>query len=226
MRDTIKELINDKNDKISDEILVAIKHYQEILERDIMNSEDELKKNCRQIYRKHKSAIDLINKYGNPKNVIFEILEEVLEEQEDLMICNKENNAILCLPANIEERTLEKLKFGKWKPNNFIMQLHFMNSKYGHEDLCFEILLSPANSKENEEKRNTLLDHIKTSLKVKFKNEAEGWPCSNPVSLLTMEQYMKYNTREEIKNHIKKVINENKKIYIDELCCVLNEFCR
>lgn len=184
VRDTIKELIDDKNDKISDEILVAIKHYQEVLERDIMNSEDELTKICRQIYRKHKSAIDLISQYGNPRNVIFEILEEVLEEQEDLIICNKENNAILCLPANIEERTLEKLKFGNWKPNDFIIQLHFMNFKYGHSDLCFEILISPANCKENEEKRSTLLNNIKTSLKVKFKNEAEGWPCTNPISLL------------------------------------------
>ncbi len=226
VRDTIKELIDDKNDKISDEILVAIKHYQEVLERDIMNSEDELTKICRQIYRKHKSAIDLISQYGNPRNVIFEILEEVLEEQEDLIICNKENNAILCLPANIEERTLEKLKFGNWKPNDFIIQLHFMNFKYGHSDLCFEILISPANCKENEEKRSTLLNNIKTSLKVKFKNEAEGWPCTNPISLLTMEQYMKCNTRDEIKNHIKKVINESKKIYIDKLRDVLNEFCK
>ena len=226
VRDTIKELIDDKNDKISDEILVAIKHYNEILERDIMNSEDELTKICRQIYRKHKSAIDLISQYGNPRNVIFEILEEVLEEQEDLIICNKENNAILCLPANIEERTLEKLKFGNWKPNDFIIQLHFMNFKYGHSDLCFEILISPANCKENEEKRSTLLNNIKTSLKVKFKNEAEGWPCTNPISLLTMEQYMKCNTRDEIKNHIKKVINESKKIYIDKLRDVLNEFCK
>lgn len=49
-------MIGNKKDKMSNEILVAIKHYNEILERDIMNSEDELKKICRQIYRKHKSG--------------------------------------------------------------------------------------------------------------------------------------------------------------------------
>lgn len=37
---------------------------------------------------------------------------------------------------------------------------------------------------------------------------------------------MKCNTRDEIKNHIKKVINESKKIYIDKLRDVLNEFCK
>lgn len=226
VRNTIIEMIGNKKDKMSNEILVAIKHYNEILERDIMNSEDELKKICRQIYRKHKSAIDLINQYGNPKEAIFEILQEILEEQEDLMICSSENNAILCLPAKIKGETLEKLKFGNWEPNNYIVQLHFMNFKYGHNDLCFEILISPANCKENEEKRRTLLNNIKTSLKVKFKNEAEGWPCTNPISLLTMEQYMKCNTRDEIKNYIKKVINESKKIYIDKLRDVLNEFCK
>lgn len=227
VRNTIIEMLGNKKDKMSNEILVAIKHYNEILERDIMKKEDDnLRKICRQIYKKHKSAIDLINQYGNPKEAIFEILQEILEEQEDLMICSSENNAILCLPAKIEGKTLENLKFGNWDPNNYIVQLHFMNFKYGHNDLCFEILLGPACSDDSKEKRSLLLKDIKDALKLSFKAEDSDWTCTKAVSLLTMEQYLKYNTREEIKNHIKKVINENKKIYIDELCNILNEFCK
>ena len=216
----LDDIVNEKQDKISNEIITAIKHYKYIIERDFMQK-DEISEICRKIYKKHKKAIELINKYSDTKAEMFEILKEVLEEQDGLNISAVEKNGIICLPDNVEN--LDKLKFAKWEPDDYIVHLHFMNCIHGHKDLCFELLIGPAVKDEiAKSKRVQLIKHLQEQFKIKSENS--DWSCSPPVNLLTVEQFYEYETRDEVKKHIKQKLEYEKKEYIDGLRYALNSW--
>lgn len=222
VRDTIKELIDDKNDKISDEILVAIKHYNEILERDIMNSEDELKKICRQIYRKHKTAIDLITKNSsNYKSDVLNAMEKVVKSNVNLQEIHVENNGILCLPNNLNNINL--LKFGDWA-NDLIVYIHFISFAQGHKDACVEILMSPPKDKSDKNKKLQLLDLIEKKTQLTFKGN--DWNYTQPFQIMSYDDYLNYENEQQLIEHIEQKLEELKETYIDKLRDALNEFCK
>lgn len=222
VRDTIKELIDDKDDKISDEILVAIKHYNEILERDIMNSEDELKKICRQIYRKHKTAIDLITKNSsNYKSDVLNAMEKVVKSNVNLQEIHVENNGILCLPNNLNN--IKPLKFGDWA-NDLIVYIHFISFAQGHKDACVEILMSPPKDKSDKNKKLQLLDLIEKKTQLTFKGN--DWNYTQPFQIMSYDDYLNYENEQQLIEHIEQKLEELKETYIDKLRIALNEFCK
>ncbi len=222
VRDTIKELIDDKDDKISDEILVAIKHYNEILERDIMNSEDELKKICRQIYRKHKTAIDLITKNSsNYKSDVLNAMEKVVKSNVNLQEIHVENNGILCLPNNLNN--IKPLKFGDWA-NDLIVYIHFISFAQGHKDACVEILMSPPKDKSDKNKKLQLLDLIEKKTQLTFKGN--DWNYTQPFQIMSYDDYLNYENEQQLIEHIEQKLEELKETYIDKLRDALNEFCK
>ena len=222
VRDTIKELIDDKDDKISDEILVAIKHYNEILERDIMNSEDELKKICRQIYRKHKTAIDLITKNSsNYKSDALNAMEKVVKSNVNLQEIHVENNGILCLPNNLNN--IKPLKFGDWA-NDLIVYIHFISFAQGHKDACVEILMSPPKDKSDKNKKLQLLDLIEKKTQLTFKGN--DWNYTQPFQIMSYDDYLNYENEQQLIEHIEQKLEELKETYIDKLRDALNEFCK
>lgn len=217
----IDELLKTKSDKMSDDIITIIKHYQKIIERDLMEK-DDISKICIQLYKKHKKAIDLINKYGSPQKILNEILREVLQEKEYIQEIVEESNInTLCLPTNIKD--IDKIKFGTWKNNkNFIASIKFVNFRSGYDFIWLEILLSPLKDKANEDKYNKFTEYLKNK-GIELKYDKSGWAWSESITLITLEEYCNFNSREEVKSYISKRIDEEKSKYIDLLAEALNE---
>lgn len=215
----LEKIINDK--QINNEVLTSIRHYKYILERDFMQK-DEISEICRRIYKKHKTAIDLINKYSDTKSEMFEILKEVLEEEDELNISNIENNGIICLPSDIEN--LEKLKFAKWQPDDFIIHLNFMNCIHGHKDVCFELLIGPAKNAELKSKRNIFINYLKTKMEIKLNGEKRDWVYTPAVCLLTVDEFYECENLEKAKELIKARLQKKKSLYIDSLRNALNSW--
>ena len=185
VRDTIKELIDDKNDKISDEILVAIKHYNEILERDIMNSEDELKKICRQIYRKHKAAIDLIiNKNSDLRKEIYEILKELIENDTRFSLEPSNINWIRFLP---NDAILQSLRFAQrdWVDSDNMLVIEIKNAK---DSVSMDIVIRQAD-KDNKDKETLLLDIAKEKFNYNKVNKKDCYQHVKSVFLISPEDY-------------------------------------
>ena len=200
----LEETKKSKADKISKEILMTIEHYNKIIERDIMDK-DNIGKICAQIYRKHKIAIDLINKHSNPQKELSAILEEVLAEKESIQELYRENqNVLLCLPSDISN--LDKLKTNKNKSlKNYMVCLKFDGFRGGHEILWAEILFTPVD-KEFEDKKSQLLQKLKNN-NVEFENDKSNWHWSLPVKIISLEEYCDFKTREDIKAHLSKEID-------------------
>ena len=82
----IDHVIESKRDKIGSEILTFISHYREMLRRYIME-DSEVQEICRQIYKSHKRALDLIFEYKPDKQLeIYECLVDIIEKDPDLIL--------------------------------------------------------------------------------------------------------------------------------------------
>ena len=185
VRDTIKELIDDKNDKISGEILVAIKHYNEILERDIMNSEDRISKICRQIYRNHKTAIDLIiNKNSDLRKEIYEILKELIENDTRFSLEPSNINWIRFLP---NDAILQSLRFAQrdWVDSDNMLVIEIKNAK---DSVSMDIVIRQAD-KDNKDKEALLLDIAKEKFNYNKVNKKDCYQHVKSIFLISPENY-------------------------------------
>jgi hypothetical protein len=81
---------------IKSETRMLLSNYIEILKRYIMNENEEIERLCREIYRKHRSALDLIYEY-RPDNslIVFERVCDMLakraEEKKDIIFDPKDS---------------------------------------------------------------------------------------------------------------------------------------
>lgn len=221
--EVINKVLKFKSKHLNDEVKIFIEHYKKMIERNIMgNTDKEIVNLCRKIYRENKEAIDLINEYKNPQKELNEILREVLHEKDYIQEIVEESNAdTLCLPVNIND--IDNIKIGNWSNNkNFIASLKFVNFRYGYDFVWLEILLSPLNDKTNEDKYNKIVEHLKNK-GLELKYNRSGWAWSAPITIITLDTYCDFNSREEAKAYISKRIDEEKSNYIDVLAEALNQ---
>ena len=211
VRDTIKELINDKNDKISDEILVAIKHYQEILERDIMNSEDKISKICRQIYRKHRTAIDLINKNSDLRGEIYEILKDIIENDTKFSLEPSNSSWIRLLP---NEAILQSLRFAQrdWVDSDNMLVLEINNTK---NSVSMDIVIRQADE-NNKDKECLLLDIAKEKFNYNKVNKKDCYQHVKSVFLISPDDYNEITIKDynDLRVQLQNAISES---------CLINE---
>ncbi|MCM1404511.1 MAG: PD-(D/E)XK nuclease family protein [Prevotella sp.] len=73
---------------------ILIEDYQKIIKGEIMNEDTEIEKLCLEIYRKHKTAFDLIDKYRpNDDLKISDEINEFLQSRQDIVYENGNYNA-------------------------------------------------------------------------------------------------------------------------------------
>lgn len=217
--DLINNLLVEIKKNSNQDIITLIKHYQDILERDIMK-EENIGTICAKIYKQHKTAIDLINKYGTPQKELGDILQEVLEEKDYLQDVVKESNSsYLCLPKDIKDKS--KLAFGDWTKNhNYITALKFVNFRNNCNNIWIEILFAPVKNSQDTSKKDTIIDFIQN---IKFENDKRGWAWSTPIELITLDEYINCKSREEVKTHLSQRIDEEKSTYINALQNAINK---
>ena len=217
--DLIKNLLVEIKENSNQDVVTLIKHYQDILERDIMK-EENIGTICAKIYKQHKVAIDLINKYGTPQKELGDILQEVLEEKDYLQDVVKESNSsYLCLPKDIKDKS--KLVFGDWTKNhNYITALKFVNFRNNCNNTWIEILFAPVQHSRDTSKKDALIDFIQN---IKFDKDNRGWVWSVPIELITLDEYLNYKSREEVKAHLSRRIDEERNTYINALQNAINK---
>lgn len=217
----IADLLKAKSDKMSEDIITVIKHYQKIIERDLMEK-DDISKICVQLYKKHKKAIDLINKYGSPQKVLNEILREVLQEKDYIQeIVESSNVDTFCMPSDIND--IESTKFGDYKKyKNYIASLKFVNFRSGYDFVWLELLIAPLKDETNKNKYKKITEYLRNK-SIELEKGNNGWSWSKPITIITLEDYCNFNSREEVKSYISKRIDEEKSNYIDLLAEALNQ---
>lgn len=75
------------------ETKILLKNYEKIIKGEIMNEDTEIEKLCLEIYRKHKTAFDLIDKYRPDDDLIIsEAIIEYLQSRNDIIYHNGDYN--------------------------------------------------------------------------------------------------------------------------------------
>lgn len=182
--DSIQELIEAKSDKMNDEIATILKHYKKTIERDIMNK-DEISKICKQIYKQHKTAIDLINKYRiSIKEDLYEILKSIIEQEDSLCSRPSTIDWIRFIPKEAEYQSLNIAKEDWVKSNNLL--LFEINNKQNAVNI--DIVIRRVDE-INSSKRELLLDIAKTKFNFKKPNKKDNYDHIKSVSLITSNEY-------------------------------------
>jgi len=204
VQDTLNLLLEHKKDKMSNEILMAIGHYKEIIERDIMKK-DDIKNICRSIYRNHKQAIDLINQYNTSINTeIMDILNDIVTEISSIKNI-RGNTEIMFLTE--DGNNLKNLKFGKdtnWLDGN-IAGFYFGKDK---TEFVFGISVQIANAEDNEKRRN-LISELEKKFGKKFKGRGDHWRWLPLLTILKLEELCSLDDHSEFKNQVKEKINDS-----------------
>ncbi len=200
--ETINILIEYRQDKISNEILIAIKHYKEIIERDIMK-EDDIKKICRTIYNKHRKAIDLIYKYNSDASTeIMNILKEIIGIQ-----C-AENDSTNFLPKSIKNRAM--LNYGKEE----ILEncIGFLQIEKVKDKFNFCISIQPSKTDTTTQERDKLILSLSQKLQEKypdtrFNHNNGNWSWVSK-EIVSIDEYNNFEDINEFKKEIEKRIQE------------------
>ena len=129
VHDVINKTLKFKAKSMNEDVKIFIEHYNSMLERNIMGqtSEDVIAL-CRKIYRENKNAIDLIVENNDIKADIYDVLLEIISENQNWLLQTSNINWIRFIPKN---DNLENLKFAKkdWVDADNILIIEINNAK-------------------------------------------------------------------------------------------------
>ena len=180
----LEETKKSKADKISSEILMTIEHYNKIIERDIMDK-DNIGKICAQIYRKHKTAIDLINKHkGSVKDEIFEIIKSLIENDDSLCLLPSNTDWIRFIP---KEANLSSLNIGikDWVESEKILVFEINNKQ---DSVDIDIVIRRTDDC-NSQKRKVLLEIATERYNYKKGKKKDSYDHVKSYELIKADKY-------------------------------------
>lgn len=223
----IDKLLEKYDCVISEDVKYFIENYKEMVERNIMGKYDkDVLELCSRIYKSYGSTIDLIVQQGNPKSCVLSVLEEVLNERTDLIDVKRKKDGFLFLPDNINNK-----EYLTDDCINSVIHLNCWGYAWGIDGLSLELLMdSGKNSfKIGSDERNNLIRHIQNEMNKNIKDKIhfireneEHTPSRELYSILTHEEYLSCENREDMKQKIK--YNLDNSGYINALREALNSW--
>lgn len=133
----INQLIKSKGNKIGTEILTLISNYKYMLERYVMEDSD-IQKICKQIYQKHRKALELIIKYvGDTRQEIYSYLTDLIKNNSELILDDSTKSYIRFIPKNLD--FIPKNGDG-WTGTKRILLFEFYNAE---KKLDLNLLIGP-----------------------------------------------------------------------------------
>ncbi len=122
----IDELLDKKKDSISENVYHFVKQYNTVLRRYIVGN-SEIEQICRQIYKKHAKALDLIFQYKPDLDwEISQLIQELLNKEKGIIIDGAGKTVIRFTTPVLDEK-LEKISEG-WSNSKRICMFEFNNS--------------------------------------------------------------------------------------------------
>jgi hypothetical protein len=130
-------LIKSKGNKIGTEILTLISNYKYMLERYVMEDSD-IQEICKQIYQKHRKALELIIKYVEDiRQEIYSYLTDLIESNSELILDDSTKSYIRFIPKNLD--FIPKNGDG-WTTTKRILLFEFNNAE---KKLELNLLIGP-----------------------------------------------------------------------------------
>ncbi|MGB3291850.1 MAG: hypothetical protein WBB01_02530 [Phormidesmis sp.] len=127
--DILEKLCEKQKSNISDDIYISIRHYIDLIRRHIM-SESDIAQLCRQIYKQHRQAIDLIYEHRPDfRSSIEEMLGNLIEAYSESMNLERDDSTQLWIrfaPKKWDSLAFQKTCSG-WTSSKRILLFEFWN---------------------------------------------------------------------------------------------------
>ncbi len=137
----IESLIDGSHGRIAPDVRTLMAHYMEMVRRHFV-ADSEIAKLCKQIYGKHRQALDLIYEHRpDTQQTIRELLESWIKSNRDLALDDSSKSFIRFLPKVLD---VAALRGGSgWTSTGRLVLFEFVN----HPDsLKFKLMLGPGPS--------------------------------------------------------------------------------
>jgi len=151
----LTSIIDTKNNVIGQEILFAIKHYNEILRRHVM-VDSKVKQLCEAIYKEHKTALDLIFEYRPDfHSDISDYLQQLIQKKVELILDSSSKTYIRFSPTDWDIFDIQ-FKGSGWTESKRILLFEFQNYD---SQLNLKLLIGPGPDAIREHLFNTALQN-------------------------------------------------------------------
>jgi hypothetical protein len=185
--DIIEKICQERQDSLSPDIDISMRHYADLVRRHIM-SESDIAKLCRKIYKQHRQAIDLIYEHRPDRRAdIEEFIEQLI--QQSAQSANLEHDStrgrwIRFVPTEWDELVFQKT-CECWSSSKRLLMFEFWNDP---QSLELRLVIGPG----EEKFKQPIYQHLKglglQGVK-RCQNKASGWTQAYGVRLLTSTDY-------------------------------------
>lgn len=207
------DLILKENINIDESVKLIIDNYIDTLKRCVMVNENEIEEICLEIYKKHKTALDLIFKYKpDESEPIYETIVEVLKDQNNVIYDEKYSSGKTIRFRTVElDRILptKTIDFDfDWK-HDYPLMYHIYHYEKINQ-IIFQIILASSNNIERETIYKSLSN----------RKQKDNIP-ELPILKSTVFKIDKFNSLdellEELRKWVKKCIEQHVKDFEEKL---------
>ena len=133
----VESVVRSRGSALPDELVMVLNNYTEMLRRHLM-TESEIASLCKQIYNKHREALDLIYEHRpDRQQTIRELLERLIQADDQLLLDDCSKSYIHFVPKALD---VSSLKISDWTKSRRVLLFEFQNSP---ESLKLALIVGP-----------------------------------------------------------------------------------
>lgn len=137
--DLLEDIVNYRANTLNEHVLNFVTDYSTVLRRHIVG-ESQVDKICRQIYRQHKQALDIIFQHKpDLLSDISDYLDSKIDERKGSLISDSTTKSYIRFTTPILDGLIKKVSEG-WTPSKRILLFEFDNSK---SKLFLKLMIGP-----------------------------------------------------------------------------------
>jgi hypothetical protein len=154
--EVVDELLAAEASALGADVRSLLVHYVQMLRRHIVE-DSRVAELCRQIYRRHKQALDLIYEYRPDRQAeIRELLEQVVDECPDLVRDHCSKSYVRFAPIDWDGTSLGSAS-ARWTPSGRMLLFEFKNDQSG---VTLYLQLGPAKDPEADALRSRFYEAV------------------------------------------------------------------
>jgi len=197
----LDDLLNNKKDTLGANVLNFISQYNIILRRYIVGN-SEIEQICRQIYKKHQQALDIIFQYKPDLDLeVSEYLQECLKKNENIIL-EGAGKTIIRFTSLVLDNLIKKISEG-WSSSKRILLFEFSNYQ---KRLALRLYIGPG----EQGYRTRLIEFFKKDpalFKLAVRTFGKKWHAVYQKEFLRKKDY-ENSTMDDLKPLIDKKLSE------------------
>jgi hypothetical protein len=189
--EVLRSVRESKDTLLSDSVKITMKHYETMVGRYIV-SDSEIARLCQQIYRQHRTALDLIYEHRpDLQTIIRSALEDVIKSQSEFALDHCSKSLVRFYPTRWDKDLRQKGGDG-WTPSKRVVLFEILN---GVDNLRLKLIVGPTDIKNAgaAELRNAIIECAKNH-KSEFPNggisPSQKWTTVLSKLLLKKSDYL------------------------------------